>query len=78
MARVTKRAIRKKGAVRRVYDKLETKVMAAVGRRTVRSGSKTAKTITRKAAKAAVIAGSLAAAKVVFDEVRERRKRQQA
>jgi hypothetical protein len=76
MAKVTKRATRKKGAVRRAYKKLETKLMAAVGRRTVRGGKQTAKTITRKAAKAAVLAGSLAAAKVVLDEVRERRKRQ--
>lgn len=76
MARLTKKAVGKKGAVRKAYNKLETKLMAAVGRRTVRSGSKTAKTITRKAAKAAMIAGSLAAAKVVFDEVRERRRRE--
>ena len=75
MARLTKKAVGKKGAVRRAYDKVETKLMAAVGRRTVRGGKKAAKTITRKAAKAALIAGSLAAAKVVLDEVRERRNR---
>jgi len=75
MAKLTKKTVRKRrGAVRRAYAKLETKVMAAVGRRAVRGSKRTAKTITRKAAKAALVAGSLAAAKVVFDEVRARRK----
>lgn len=74
MAKLRKKAVRKKGAVRRAYDRLETKVMASVGRRAVRGGKQTAKAITRKAAKAALIAGSLAAAKVVLDEVRARRK----
>ena len=77
MPRMLKKAVRKKGAVRKAYDKLETKLMAAVGRKAVRGAGRTAKAITRKAAKAAAIAGSLAAAKVVLDEVRARRKSQQ-
>jgi hypothetical protein len=63
----------KKGAVRRAYDKLETKVMAAAGRRAVRSKVGTVKKVSRKAAKAALAAGALAAASVVLREVRKRR-----
>lgn len=75
MAKFTKRAVRKKrGAVRRTYDKAEAKLMAAVGRRAVRIGRTTAKEITRKALKAAALAASLAAAKVVLDEIRSRRR----
>ncbi|HEV8598741.1 MAG TPA: hypothetical protein VGQ69_05240 [Gemmatimonadales bacterium] len=76
MAKLTKKAVRKKrGRVRQTYDKLETKLMASVGRRAVRIGRTTAKEITRKALKAAALAASLAAAKVVLDEIRARRKR---
>ncbi len=67
MAKLTRKPAKKKNAVRRAYAKLENKLMAVAGRRAVRSTA-------RKAAKAALIAGSLAAAKVVLDEVRERRR----
>lgn len=78
MARTTKSRVGKKRAIRRAYDKAETKVMAAVGRRALRVGKRRAKEVARKAAKAALIAGSLAAAKVVLDEVRQQRKQPQA
>lgn len=70
-----RRVSKPKGKLRKAYDKLETKVMAVAGRRAVRGAARKAKAVTRKAAKAAVIAGSLAAAKVVLDEVRAARRR---
>ncbi len=61
--------------IRKAYRKLENKVMAAAGRQAVKRAGRRAKAVGRKAAKAALVAGSLAAAKVVLDEVRERRAR---
>ncbi|HEY9383825.1 MAG TPA: hypothetical protein VIP80_09915 [Gemmatimonadales bacterium] len=75
MAKLTRKPAKRRNAVSKAYAKLENKVMAAAGRRAVRSTARKAKAITRKAAKAALIAGSLAAAKVVLDEVREQRQR---
>jgi len=75
MAGLTRKPVRKQGAVRKAYAKLESKVMAAAGRRAVRGAARKVKGVARKAAKAALIAGSLAAAKVVLDEVRERRRK---
>ena len=74
MARLTKGRAKKKGPLGRAYRKAETKLMAAVGRRAVRSGRQRAKAIAGKAAKAALLAGSLAAAKVVLDEVRSQKR----
>jgi hypothetical protein len=74
MAKLIRKPAKKKNVARRAYTKLENKVMAAVGRKAVRQGARTAKVISRKAAKAALIAGTIAAAKVVLDEVRARRK----
>ena len=68
-----KTGVKKKSAVRRAYDKLETKVMAAAGRRAVRNKVGTVKQVSRKAAKAALAAGAMAAASVVLREVRKRR-----
>jgi hypothetical protein len=75
MAGLTRKGRRKKGVLRRTYEVAESKVMAAVGRRALRTGTSTVKKVTRRAVKAALLAGSLAAAKVVLDEVRERRRR---
>lgn len=61
--------------IRKAYRNLKNKVMAAAGKRAVKQAGRRAKTVGRKAAKAALVAGSLAAAKVVLDEVRERRAR---
>ncbi|HEV8613176.1 MAG TPA: hypothetical protein VGQ73_06675 [Gemmatimonadales bacterium] len=73
MARLTKQVIKRKSAVRRAYEKAETSVMAAVGRRAVRSKVNTVKKVTRRAAKAGLLAGTVAAASVVLKEVRKRR-----
>ncbi len=63
-----------KGAVRNAYDKIETRVMAAVGRKAVRTKLSAAKTVGRKAAGAALTAGAMAAAGVVLREIRKPRK----
>jgi hypothetical protein len=73
MARLTKQVIKRKSAVRRAYEKAESSVMAAVGRRAVRSKVNTVKKVTRRAAKAGLLAGTVAAASVVLKEVRKRR-----
>jgi len=75
MARLTRKSRPRKGVVRRTYAKLEDKVMAAAGRRAVKTAARRAKAISRKAVKAALLAASLAAAKVLLDEVREQRRR---
>jgi hypothetical protein len=74
MAKRIRKAPKKKNLARRAYAKLENKVMAAVGRKAVRHGARTAKVISQKAAKAALVAGTIAAAKVLLDEVRARRR----
>ena len=73
MARLTRKSPSRKGAVRRAYESLETKVMAAAGRRAVRHKVSTVKKVSRRAAKAALTAGAMAAATVVLREVRKRR-----
>lgn len=70
MPKLTRKAPRAKNALQKTYRKIETKLMAVIGRATVRGGSRRAKAITSKAAKAAAIAAGLAAAKVVYEELR--------
>jgi hypothetical protein len=75
MAKVTKKlARRSKSAARKGYEKVESSVMAAVGRKTVRGKVKSARTVAARAATGALIAGGVAAAGVVVREVRKRRK----
>jgi hypothetical protein len=66
--------VRSKTAARGAYDRLETKVMAAAGRRVVKAKVKSAKKVGGQAARAALVAGALAAAGVVIQEIRKRRK----
>jgi hypothetical protein len=75
MSKMTRKLARRgKSAARKAYDKLESKVMAAVGRKAVRSKVKDVKAVATRAAKKALIAGGLAAAGVVASELRKRRK----
>jgi hypothetical protein len=60
-----------KRAIRKAYDKVETKVMAAVGRKAVQVKLSEAKVVGRKAARAALAAGAMAAASVVIKEIRK-------
>jgi len=63
-----------KSRARKAYDSIETKVMAAVGRTAVRSKLRKAKTVGKKAAKAGLTAGAMAAAGVVLREIRKRKR----
>jgi hypothetical protein len=58
---------------RKVYEKVETKVLVAAGRKAVRDKARTVGKVSRKAAKAGLIAGAFTAAAVVAREVRKRR-----
>jgi hypothetical protein len=73
MVRLTKKLARHHKSVARAgYEKAETRVMAAVGRRTAKRTVERAKVIAGHAAKDALIAGSVAAASVVVSELRKR------
>jgi hypothetical protein len=70
MAKAIKRLAKKAKLVAgKVYRKAETKVLAEVGRRAVKKELKTAATVGRTAAKKALVAGAVAAAGVVVQEV---------
>lgn len=60
--------------VKSAVDDLETRALAAEGRRSVRTKVATAKRVTKKALKAGAIAGVVVAATVLVRERRKRRK----
>jgi hypothetical protein len=60
--------------VKATIDDLETRALAAEGRRAVRAKVATAKRVTKKALKAGAIAGVVVAATVLVRERRKRRK----
>lgn len=60
--------------VKATVDDLETRVLAAEGRRSVRTKVAAAKRVTKKALKAGAIAGAVVAATVLMRERRKRRK----
>jgi hypothetical protein len=72
--RIKKLTSRGKAAARDAYDKLETKVLVAEGRKSIRGKVRTVKKVTRKAVKTGLITGALAAVSVVAREIRKRRK----
>jgi hypothetical protein len=75
MSKLTKKLIEKgKDAAGNAYRKVETKVLVAEGRKSVRAKVRTAGKVSRKAAKTGMIVGALAAAGVVVHEIRKRRK----
>jgi hypothetical protein len=74
MKKTSKKSKAAKGRVRKAYDKVETRLMAAVGRKAVKGKLKAVKTVGRKAARAALTAGAMAAAGVVLREVRKRKR----
>jgi len=69
--KVAKRA---KSAAKEAYDTVESKMMAAVGRNTVKRKVTGVKRVAARAGTSALIAGSLAAAGVVVSEFRKHRK----
>ncbi len=74
MRKVTKVAAKARKAAGKAYQKLETKVLAAEGKRSVRSKLRIAGKVGKEAAKTGLIVGAIAAAKVVVDEVRRRKR----
>jgi hypothetical protein len=62
-----------KNAMRKAYKKVETEVMAAEGRRSVRAKARSAGKVGKKAAKVGLLVGTLAALEVVLHEIGKRR-----
>ncbi len=75
MRRLTERLTgRGKEAARAAYDRLETKVLVAEGRKSVGKKVRTVSKVGKKAVKAGMVVGVLTAAGVVVREIRKRRK----
>lgn len=69
-----KLAARSKTAASAALEKLETRILVAEGRKSVRKRARAVAKVSRKAAKAGAIAGTLVAAGVVVREIRKRRR----
>jgi hypothetical protein len=65
---------RRKGMTRKVYEKLETRILVAQGRKAVRAKAAKVAKLTRKAVKTGLITGGIAAAAVVVRAVRKQRR----
>jgi hypothetical protein len=75
MPRVLARlAAKGKGAAHKAYEKVETRILVAQGRKAVREKAQTVGKVSRKAARTGLIVGALTAAGVVIREVRRRRR----
>jgi hypothetical protein len=75
MAKLTRRLIEgASDAAHDAYEKVETRVLVAEGRKAVRNKANAVVKVSRKAAKTGVVVGALAAAGVVAHEIRKRRK----
>ena len=74
MTKAAKRFKRKnRGPVRKAYEKVETRVMAAAGRRAVRKKTEAVAEVGKKAAKAGLVVGAVAATAVAAREIVKRR-----
>ena len=62
------------GVAQRAYKSVETKVLVAEGKKSMRRKAATVAKVTRKATKAALVAGAVVATTVVLREIRKRRK----
>jgi hypothetical protein len=65
---------RGKGTARKVYKKVEDRVLIAQGRKAVKGKIETVRKVTRKAVKTGIVTGSLAALGVVVGAVRKARR----
>jgi NADH:ubiquinone oxidoreductase subunit D len=75
MTGLTRRLIKRVAdAAHDAYEKVETRVLVAEGRKAVKHKAKTVATVSRKAARTGAVAGALTAAGVVAHEIRKRRK----
>jgi len=71
---IRKLSERGRNLARTAYERVETKILVAEGRKAVKRKLATGAKVTKKAAKAAAIAGTIAAGMVVAREIRKRRK----
>ena len=75
MNKLTRKVVKRgKDAARDAYERVETKVLVAEGRKAVRNKANAVVKVSRRAAKTGVVVGAIAAAGVVVREVRKRRK----
>lgn len=75
MTKLTKRLVQRgRDAARAAYEKVETRILVAEGRKAVKGKVRTVTKVSKKAAKAGLIVGTLAAVGVVVREVRKRRR----
>lgn len=62
-----------KEKAKNAYEKAEAKVLAAEGRKSVKRKVRTVAKVGKKAVKAGLVAGAMAAATVVYREIKKRR-----
>lgn len=74
MARLKEAAEAAGTAARRVVEKVETQVLVAEGRRSLKAKARTTAKVARKAVKTGAVVGALTAVAVVAREVRKRRR----
>jgi len=75
MTKLTGRLIKRaKDAARNAYEKVETRVLVAEGRKAVQHKANTVARVGRKATRTGAVVGALTAAGVVAHEIRKRRK----
>jgi hypothetical protein len=75
MGKIAKKLLLKgKKAAKGAYEKVETRILVAEGRKAVQGKARTVAKVSRKAAKTGLVVGALTAAGVVLREVRKRRK----
>jgi hypothetical protein len=65
---------RGKKAARGAYERVETRVLVAEGRKAVEGKARMVKKVSRKAARTGLVVGTLTALGVVVREIRKRRK----
>lgn len=61
-------------AARKAYEKVETRILVAEGRKAVREKAHTVGKVSRKAARTGLLVGAMAAAGVVLREIKKRRR----
>lgn len=73
MGKLTRKlATNARAAIHDAYEKVETRILVAEGRKAVKAKTRAVAKVSRKATKAGLIAGVMAAAGVVVREIRKR------
>lgn len=74
MGNLMKKLVRQgRNSARKAYEKVETKILVAEGRKAVKRKVRTVGRVSRKAAKTGLVAGAMAATMVVLREIRKAR-----